>query len=516
MPTSISDLTSGNNPLDERKRLAQQFLDIATFYKDLGTDKDYNAIKSYLEREIDHCNYLQRNGIPDNRNIKNNKDLRNATSEYLGRTVVDNANFVCKDVVKDLNTVRGKKYYSKNLTKARAKRNKNRRKNYGLNKPIIPEQKNQFDKLQTLDDRSQQSNDNTALSNDRFFDKGLYEQFKNNFNRNKYGSAPKEPISNYGNAQNSGNQGSNFNPENMGKVKMNLNLGFVRIIVIKIPRNRQNIPQINNKQPLHPQNKNDYLRNRENDRQQNQYSHQQNQYYARPQQSLNNQPNWRMPRQSWNNQPNSEMPRQSWNNQPNMGMPRQSWNNQPNAGMPQQSQHMSFTFTQVSRDENGVTFKQFSMSKSQYNVPSLANNGQNVYMQSKQTYFEARNQTMNSAPEQARQNGVAPTPPPRSSSLPRNSRPFSGPQPAQSPSSSTFWSDIKFNQVNMTQGPGFSNVNVTSFSYTNSLSTTTGTNRMNSNYNDISNNPRTTNREITRQNTASNSIPNNRALVKAR
>ena len=64
------------------------------------------------------------------RNIKNNKDLRNATSEYLGRTVVDNANFVCKDVVKDLNTVRGKKYYSKNLTKARAKRNKNRRKNY--------------------------------------------------------------------------------------------------------------------------------------------------------------------------------------------------------------------------------------------------------------------------------------------------------------------------------------------------------------------------------------------------
>ncbi|SCX78931.1 hypothetical protein SAMN05660668_00354, partial [Pseudobutyrivibrio sp. AR14] len=324
MPTSISDLTSGNNPLDERKRLAKQFLDIATFYKDLGTDKDYNAIKSYLEREIDHCNYLQRNGIPDNRNIKNNKDLRNATSEYLGRTVVDNANFVCKDVVKDLNTVRGKKYYSKDLTKARAKRNKNRRKNYGLNKPIIPEQKNQFDKLQTLDDRSQQSNDNTALSNDRFFDKGLYEQFKNNFNRNKYGSAPKEPISNYGNAQNSGNQGSNFNPENMGKVKMNLNLGFVRIIVIKIPRNRQNIPQINNQQPLRPQNKNDYLRNRENARQQNQYSHQQNQYYARPQQSLNNQPNWRMPRQSWNNQPNMGMPRQSWNNQPNMGMPRQS------------------------------------------------------------------------------------------------------------------------------------------------------------------------------------------------
>ena len=177
---------------------------------------------------------------------------------------------------------------------------------------------------------------------------------------------------------------------------------------------------------------------------------------------------------------------------------------------------MSFTFTQVSRNENGVTFKQFSMSKSQYSIPNLANNGQNVYMQSKQTYFEARNQTMNSAPEKARQNGAAPTPPPRSSSLPRNSRPFSGPQPAHSPSSGTFWSDIKFNQVNMTQGPGFSNINVTSFSYTNSFSTTTGTNRMNSNYNDMSNNSRTSNKEITRQNTAPNSIPNNRALVKAR
>ena len=35
-------------------------------------------------------------------------------------------------------------------------------------------------------------------------------------------------------------------------------------------------------------------------------------------------------------------------------------------------------------------------------------------------------------------------------------------------------------------------------------------------YNDMSNNPRTTNREITRQNTAPNSIPNNRALVKSR
>jgi len=329
MPTSISDLTSGNNPLYERKRLAKQFLDIATFYKDLGTDKDYNAIKSYLEREIERCNYLQSKGIPYDRNIKNNQDLRNATLEYLGRTVVDNANFISKEIVKDLNTVRGEKYYSKNLKKAKAKRNKIRKNNKGLNNPIIPETKNQMDALSSLDDRRPQENRNPNISSDGFISKEQYKHMldifrERHFNKNNT-MQNHQPIKNsrqnYDYAQ-----GQPQQPNQNETITINYNLGPGQAMIINLPTNRQNVPQISGgRQLMHPQ--------------------------------------------SWNN------------NIANKNYIAQS----PNVN--QQHANFSFSFTQININVNGVQISQFNIPGNVTVVPILAYQQQPIQMMPMQDYL---------------------------------------------------------------------------------------------------------------------------------
>ncbi|MBE5902718.1 MAG: hypothetical protein E7275_00395 [Pseudobutyrivibrio sp.] len=331
MPTSISDLTSGNNPLYERKRLAKQFLDIATFYKDLGTDKDYNAIKSYLEREIERCNYLQSKGIPYDRNIKNNQDLRNATLEYLGRTVIDNANIVSKEIVKDLNTVRGEKYYSKNLKKAKAKRNKIRKNNKGLNNPIIPENKNQMDALSSLDDRRPQENRNPNISSDGFISKEQYKHmldifrerhFNKNNNNNRQNYRPiKNSRQNYNHAQ-----GQPQQPNQNETITINYNLGPGQAMIINLPTNRQNVPQISGgRQLMHPQ--------------------------------------------SWNN------------NIANKNHIAQS----PNVN--QQHANFSFSFTQININVNGVQISQFNIPGNVTVVPILAYQQQPIQMMPMQDYL---------------------------------------------------------------------------------------------------------------------------------
>lgn len=329
MSKSISDLTSGNNPLYERKRLAKQFLDIATFYKDLGTGKDYNAIKSYLEREIERCNYLQGNGIPDDRNIKNNQDLRNATLEYLGRTVIDNANIVSKEIVKDLNTVRGEKYYSKNLKKAKAKRNKIRKNNKGLNNSIIPENKNQMDALSSLDDRRPQENRNPNISSDGFISKEQYKHmldifrerhFSKNNNRQNYRPI-KKSRQNYNHAQ-----GQPQQPNQNETITINYSLGPGQAMIINLPTNRQNVPQISGgRQLMHPQ--------------------------------------------SWNN------------NIANKNYIAQS----PNVN--QQHANFSFSFTQININVNGVQISQFNIPGNVTVVPILAYQQQPIQMMPMQEYL---------------------------------------------------------------------------------------------------------------------------------
>ena len=130
------------DPINERINLCKDLLKIVKKYENQATTSDTRQIKNYLNEQLAYAKaekVAHKNGNENNINYPaNNRDLRDATLEYLGRTIIDNNNKASNQMVKDLNKVHGKKSFKKDLSRDIHDRDLIRNENGGLNRPINP------------------------------------------------------------------------------------------------------------------------------------------------------------------------------------------------------------------------------------------------------------------------------------------------------------------------------------------------------------------------------------------
>lgn len=145
-----------NNSLDKRIKLTKKLLKVVERNEKYAIADDTKEIKDYLGSQLKFAQEAKTNKELNTNFVPNNRDLRNATLEYLGRTIIDNYNLPneqqnvtnendlkkyftpTKQMIKDLNTVKGEKVYTKDLSDDVRQRDRIRVINQGLNNSISP------------------------------------------------------------------------------------------------------------------------------------------------------------------------------------------------------------------------------------------------------------------------------------------------------------------------------------------------------------------------------------------
>ncbi|PHU34956.1 hypothetical protein [Pseudobutyrivibrio ruminis] len=142
------------NPINERIKLGKDLLKIVNRYEEQATTSDTRQIKKYLNEQLANARadkVAHENGNENNIIYPtNNRDLRDATLEYLGRTIIDNNNKASNQMVKDLNKVHGKNSFKKDLSRDIHDRDLIRNENGGLNRPINPNDHEESNRIPPL------------------------------------------------------------------------------------------------------------------------------------------------------------------------------------------------------------------------------------------------------------------------------------------------------------------------------------------------------------------------------
>lgn len=96
-------------PAQKRLNLCLDYQDIVNRYNHIANEQDQNEITNLLSNATNNCIGMNELGLTD-LNFGNNEDIKNATLEYLERTIVDKRDFPTNQMLADLNTVSGTDY----------------------------------------------------------------------------------------------------------------------------------------------------------------------------------------------------------------------------------------------------------------------------------------------------------------------------------------------------------------------------------------------------------------------